>query len=120
MLRGRCRTQTYLYDDPDHPDRPSGVVESPAYTDDDRSLLLALQAYEESLCSGCGQPKQQAWHSELDGWYEAVDFVCHGCTALHDGKQQIKHTVRLLDGDLPVLAPVQPGVNTTPPTATDT
>lgn len=118
MLRGRCRIQTYLYDDPDHPHRPSGVIESPAYTDDDRSLLLALQAHEDSLCR-CGEPKSQVWHSDIDGWLESVDFVCHGCTALNDGKQVVYHSLRFLDGELPTLTPLEIGVNTTPPT-TDT
>ena len=81
MLRGRLRTTIYRYDDPEHPDRVTSTVESPAWTDDDRALLLALADYEATLCPGCGEPKQHAWHSDLDGWYEPEQLVCHACTA---------------------------------------
>lgn len=81
VLRGRLVTTTYLYDDPDHRDRPSGSVASPAWTEDDRSLLLGLEMYEGTLCPGCGEPRETAWHADAEGEYEAHTFVCHACTA---------------------------------------
>lgn len=118
MLRGRLRTTTWLYDDPDHPDRVTGTVEAPAYTEEDRALLLALAMHESSLCPGCGEPKAHAWHSELDGWYEATQLVCHACTARNDdGHQVVYAEVRstVPDDRLQLLSPLEIGVNTTPP-----
>lgn len=87
----RLITTTYLYDDPDHPERCTGAIQSPPYTADDRALLMALDAYEASLCR-CGQPRSTAWHSEMDGWYEPQTYVCHACTAMapedKDGKRE--------------------------------
>ena len=78
----RLLTTTYVYDDPDHPDRVTGAISAPAFTEEDRALVLALRAYEASLCPGCGEPKHEAWHSEMDGFYEGETYVCHACTAL--------------------------------------
>lgn len=118
MLRGRLRSTTYLYEDPDHPDRITSTVEAPAFTEDDRALLLALALYEDGGCPGCGQPKEHAWHSELDGWYEATSWVCHGCTEL-EGRQKAYSTLTVRDGIdadwLNRLPPLDIGVNTTPP-----
>lgn len=77
----RLHTLTYVYDDPEHPDRPTSAISSPQWTPDDRGLLMGLEAYEASLCR-CGFPKEVAWHSEMDGgWFEADEFVCHACSA---------------------------------------
>lgn len=70
---------TWLYDDPQHPERVTGTVESPAWTAEDRAALLGLARYESTLCSGCGQPKDVAW--SVDGWHKAKSFRCDGCTA---------------------------------------
>lgn len=57
-------------------------MSSPAYTAEDRALLIGLELAErESLCR-CGEPIEEAWHSDMDGWYERVGVVCHACTAL--------------------------------------
>lgn len=33
---------------------------------------------------GCGFPIVEAWHSDMDGWYDEVHrYVCHACTAKH-------------------------------------
>lgn len=37
--------------------------------------------YENTLCPGCGQPKEIAWHAESDGEYVGHEFVCFGCKA---------------------------------------
>lgn len=89
ILRGRIQTTTYLYEDTEHPDRPTGAVRSPAWTEDDRSLLLGLAEYELTLCpGGCGQPRTTAWHADAEGHYEGHTFVCHACTA-KAGKQVV-------------------------------
>jgi hypothetical protein len=94
ILRGRIRTTTWLYEDPDHPDRVTGTLESPAFTEEDRCLLLALDAYEGSLCPGCDQPIALAWHSELDGWFETDQYVCHACTSrLEDPSKPTAYTL---------------------------
>lgn len=98
---------TYLYDDPDHPDRITGHLESPDWTDDDRALLLALTQYEASLCPGCGHPVDTAWHSHADGWWEAEKFICYACTAADDGDDKASYTISALtapaDRDWPVF-----------------
>lgn len=81
VLRGRILTTTYLYEDPDHPGRPTRSHVSPAWTADDRSLMVALELYESTLCAGCGEPRAIAWHAETEGEYEAHRFVCNACEA---------------------------------------
>lgn len=84
FMGSRLITTTYLYDDPDHPGRVTGSIESPAYTHEDRALLVALREWENSLCR-CGEPRAEAWHSGMDGEYEATPVVCHACSAInHD------------------------------------
>jgi hypothetical protein len=54
-----------------------------AWTEEDRALLLARDAYLATLCSGCGQPKETAWHPDNEGWFEVTQsFECNACTAL--------------------------------------
>lgn len=80
----------YVYGDPEHPDRVTGAVSSPAYTREDRALLMGLEFYEASLCA-CGVPIALAWHSEMDGFYEADETVCHVCSA-RKGRQVVYGT----------------------------
>jgi len=81
ILRGRIRTTTYLYDDPENPERRTGSVTTAEWTEDDRAALLGLEMYEATLCPGCGEPRETAWHADAEGEYEAHPFVCHACTA---------------------------------------
>lgn len=88
-FRGRADRVTYVYDDdPDHPDRVTGHIATPEWTIEDQGLMLALEAYEDTLCPGCGQPKQLAWHSHTEDEWDSTRLVCHACTA-----QQGKETV---------------------------
>lgn len=121
MLRAsRVLTTTYVYDDPAHPDRPTGAIAAPAWTGEDRDLLIALRLHEEELCpGGCGELRTVAWHQELDGWYESEpddEWVCHACTA-REGKQKVFARVRNTypSDRLAALSPLEVGVNTTPP-----
>jgi hypothetical protein len=96
-------TTTYVYDDCDPsspPARPPGTparvvsaIQSPAYTPQDLALLLGLQQHEGSLCHGCKQPREVAWHAEMDGWYEPESFVCHACTARNPDGQKAIYTL---------------------------
>lgn len=85
-------TLTYVYDDPDHPDRPTSAIQSPPYIDEDVALLSGLDLYEQSLCK-CGFPKHIAWHSDMDGWFESEEdvdhFVCFGCSAGRDPDDKV-------------------------------
>lgn len=92
VLRGRILTTTYVYADAEHPTRATSSVLSPAWTEDDRSLLLGLETYESTLCPGCSEPKETAWHADSEGEYESHKFFCHGCTA-QQGKQVVYHVM---------------------------
>lgn len=41
---------------------------------------MGLESYESSLCR-CGLPLEVAWHSEMDGFYDVDEVVCHACSA---------------------------------------
>lgn len=81
MLRGRTLATTYEHGGGG---RVVRTITEPAWTDDDRALMLALQLYEDGLCSGCGQPKDRAWHPDMDGWYEAYTYECNACSTVQD------------------------------------
>ena len=71
----------------------TSTVEAPAFTDDDRVLLLALDIaealMEQQKCPGCGQPIDQAWHADLEGWWEVDQVVCHACTAVAKARAEV-------------------------------
>lgn len=74
--------------------------------------MLARQMHRDSLCPDCGQPRDRAWHPQLEGWYETGVRVCHGCKALHDAKADPHQKVYLLDtydeGEEGPLGPLPP------------
>lgn len=107
---------TYVYDDPEHPDRPTAAIQSPQWTPEDRALFIGLQQYESELCD-CGVPREIAWHADMEGWFEGQRFVCHACSAAQD--TEIVHTlVPTTDRDFTVkpLIPFEIGLTTTEPT----
>lgn len=64
------------------------LVREPEWTDDDRNLALALDAYEGGLCSGCRQPLSESTDPGNEGRYETeAPILCHGCAALAVGAQ---------------------------------
>lgn len=116
----RLPQSTYAYDDPEHPERVTRVISSPAYVAEDRALLMGLKLAEERSTCRCGEPIEVAWHSEMDGWYERRDFVCNGCTALAPDpetgtKQPVVHSqlVNTRPASKPPLPPFALGVTTT-------
>lgn len=62
------------------------------WTEHDTSLAVALTVYEQSLCSGCGQPAHESMSADADPgnrdglWHYEVDLPvrCHACTALDE------------------------------------
>lgn len=88
ILRGRIRATTYLYDDPANPERRTGSVTTAEWTEEDRAALLGLEMYEATLCPGCQEPREVAWHADAEGEYDSRPFVCHGCTA-KQGRQAV-------------------------------
>lgn len=95
ILRGRIRTTTYLYDDPDDPGRRTGSVTTAEWTEEDRAALLGLEMYEATLCPGCQQPREVAWHADAEGEYDAVTFKCHGCSA-KQGRQAVYSAITVV------------------------
>lgn len=98
-------------------------MESPEWTDEDRAALLGLQEYESTLCPGCGNPKQHAWHTDMTGWWKSRRFVCLPCTENAgegpDGKPVERVFIQSFPdpaaGDLSDLSELQLGVNTVTP-----
>lgn len=117
MLRGRRIETVYHYDDPEHPGRITSAVAGPAYTADDRCLLLGLQAYEDSLCPGCGIEKDLAWHDWTAGSWESDKIVCHPCTAAQGEEMTYQRTsTSLTEAELDQRPPFEWGETTTPAT----
>lgn len=105
---------TYLYEDPEHPDRVTGAVQSPPFTPADRALLEALSTYEATLCR-CGHPKKLAWHSDMDGWFDpGEEITCHACSASSDKPVTYQLQPRMTrDLAAKPLPPFQLGATTT-------
>lgn len=53
---------------------------------------MALLAYEDSLCSGCGQPKDVAYNPDSIGWFEAHEVTCAGCAADQEHRNRDKQS----------------------------
>lgn len=87
MLRGRLVSTTYEYDDQD---RVASTIASPAWTEDDRALMLGLQMYEDHLCL-CGHPRERAWNPDLSGWVEHTEYECAYCSEAKG--EQVKYRV---------------------------
>lgn len=78
-FRGRPTVTSYVYDGAG---RVARVVTASQWTDEDRALMLALRIHQDSLCPGCGHPKNTAWHHQsIDSFEMDGEFVCWACTA---------------------------------------
>lgn len=84
--RGRETVQhTYYTRDEQGQVTHARTVQEPAWLESDRWLALALDVYEQSLCPGCQQRRDRAWHPDMEGWYEPRTRQCHACSA-RDGQ----------------------------------
>ena len=54
----------------------------------DRLLAVALTELEACLCSGCGHPKDRAYHPGSTGHYEPRSVVCNACAAQAEHKSK--------------------------------
>jgi len=90
---------TYLYEDPEHPERVTSSFQSAEYTPADQALLMGLAAAEEQSKHSrqgncvCGFPIEVAWHSDLNGWWQVDEYVCEVCT-VRKGEQVTHKLVR--------------------------
>lgn len=55
-------------------------------------MAMALTAFEDSVCSGCGQPASIARGDHNVGRLEVVadEIICHGCEALESHRESEK------------------------------
>lgn len=59
----------------------------------DRLLAVAHVMAQDLLCPGCGQPKNEAFNPDSEGYYEVRDTVCNGCLAAsRDADLHKEHT----------------------------
>lgn len=91
MLRGRpvVEETTHTYDDEGRVVKTRTIRQS-EWTREDRLLAMAVDAYERSLCGGCGQPRDRAWDPRMSIHFAADEVECHGCNAIHDRSRQIE------------------------------
>jgi predicted Fe-S protein YdhL (DUF1289 family) len=48
----------------------------------DSILAAAHTLSKDLLCSGCGQPRHEAWNPDSEGYYELREEYCQGCAEL--------------------------------------
>lgn len=54
----------------------------------DRLMLIAVQKFEDSICSGCGLPASITRGDENVGRIEVHDdIMCHGCEAIESHRK---------------------------------
>lgn len=61
------------------------TTREPEWLDSDRWLAVGLELHERQACPGCGEPRDRAWHPDMEGWYEQRQRQCYACTA-RDGR----------------------------------
>lgn len=55
-------------------------------------MALALTAYEESLCPGCGMPAHLVRGDENVGRHKVEETICHGCEDLESARDDKSRT----------------------------
>jgi hypothetical protein len=82
---------TYEYDDDGRLIRSTTVREA-EWGEVDRGAMLALAAYEASICTGCRQPMSQSMDPDTQfKWRGQILAQCHACYAVgayHDDLQK--------------------------------
>jgi hypothetical protein len=58
------------------------TLTAPPLTVEDQALILAFEAYEQTLCDGCGFPLTESTTPENEGRYRmrGLPVRCHACT----------------------------------------
>ena len=70
-----------------------GRADDGMWNDIDRIMALALTAYEDGLCGGCGGHFSQTHGDENVGRWEAnADAICHQCEAIEAFRENNKDT----------------------------
>lgn len=66
----------------------------------DAILATAHTLSKDLLCSGCGQPRHEAWNPDAAGFYEVHEAECFACSELaadekrhKDGEYQLERKV---------------------------
>jgi hypothetical protein len=77
---------TYEYDDARGRLVRSVTTSDPDWTDEDRELAWALQAYDSQSCPGCGGHLPDTTAPEREGAYATSSMLCHRCVAV-EGEQ---------------------------------
>lgn len=52
------------------------------WSEQDKLITLAFREYEDGLCSGCGQPRDRAYHGAGSGYFDRRTIQCAGCATL--------------------------------------
>lgn len=42
------------------------------------------------VCAGCGQPKNESYNPDSEGYYEIHDYTCQGCAAVEQDSKAHK------------------------------
>jgi hypothetical protein len=92
----------------------TGTITSPPVTPEDHALLEGLELHEGRLCR-CNIPIELAWHSDMEGWFDGPEVVCHACSALQGREVTYSRLVNTRPPD-DVVPPFVPGVTVTRPT----
>lgn len=56
------------------------------WTDRDRIMALALTAYEDGLCSGCGMHSSVTHGDHNMGRFETGEDICHVCEVIESAR----------------------------------
>lgn len=68
----------------------------------DTTAALAWQAYEDSLCPGCGQPRHESMDGSAEGAYVAPPpMVCHACDRIGKAREAWRAEWRRIKADPP-------------------
>lgn len=65
-----------------------GRPQTAAWQPTDRMLATALTLYEQSLCPGCGQPREDCWN-DANAW-EMHTTTCGSCAVLERDREETK------------------------------
>lgn len=74
--------------------RPWPQPGEPLFLDEDVEEILDFIDYEDSLCSGCHQPRVESFDPANEWSYRGETLACHACAA----KRRAEKKLDVLDG----------------------